>query len=77
MPTFKYKFKNVFPSQMESNLCGLDMKIVILFSVNSSLCTHLFIPVFMYSSIYMLFHIFTKCLLLWILGIDLGAELKR
>ena len=36
MPTFKYKFKNVFPSQMESNLCGLDMKIVILFSVNSS-----------------------------------------
>lgn len=77
MPTLIYKFKNVFSSQMESNLCGLDMKIVILFSVYSSLSTHLFIPVFMYSSIYILFHIVTKCLLLWILGINLGAELKR
>lgn len=67
MPTFKYKFKTVFSSQMESNLCGIDMKIVILFSVYSSLSTHLFIPVFMYSSIYILFHIFTKYLLLWIL----------
>lgn len=67
MPTFKYKFKTVFSSQMESNLCGIDMKIVILFSVYSSLSTHLFIPVFMYSSIYILFHIFTKYVLLWIL----------
>ena len=61
---------------MESNLCGLVMKMIVLFSVYSSLSTHLFILVFIYLHIHPCIHkIFVT--VDTIPGIDLGAELER